>query len=229
MKSLEKAKPTPFPVRSIQGAQPSINKDKLHALLYEALETERGGVLIYQTALRCALNEDLIKEWEEYLEQTRHHVEVLTSVLKKFGLDPDQETPGRNVVRNAGLSLVTTMRIAQAAGKPADAQVVAVECVVQAETKDHMNWSLLGLVADTLSGIEREAIEAAVDEVEDEEDEHLYHSKGWARELHLEALGLPAQLPPAEETKDVKSEMEAAVVGRERKNAITARKKGNRK
>ena len=40
-------------------------------LLYQALETEKGGVQIYSTALRCAVNKDLKKEWNEYLEQTK--------------------------------------------------------------------------------------------------------------------------------------------------------------
>jgi len=33
-----------------------LDKDQLHALLYEALETEKGGVLVYETALLCAIN-----------------------------------------------------------------------------------------------------------------------------------------------------------------------------
>jgi len=41
--------------------------------------------------------------------------------------------------------------------------------------------------------------------VEEQEDEHYYHSKGWMRELALESLGLKAVLPPPEERKDVKS------------------------
>jgi hypothetical protein len=41
--------------------------------------------------------------------------------------------------------------------------------------------------------------------VEEEEDEHLYHTMGWARELWLESLGLPAVLPPPEEKKHTKS------------------------
>ena len=61
-----------------------MDKDQLHALLYEALETEKGGVLVYETALRCAINDDLVEEWEEYLEQTRNHVTVLVDVLKSW-------------------------------------------------------------------------------------------------------------------------------------------------
>src|SRR5688572_11924998 len=171
-----------------------VDKDQLHALLYEALETEKGGVLVYETALRCAINEDLSEEWEEYLDQTRNHVNVLLTAFKKLGLNPDQETPGRNVVRHAGQSLVKTMEIALLAGSPQAAEIVAAECVTQAETKDHMNWQLIGAAAKSLTGVDQEALQTAYDEVEDEEDEHLYHSTGWARELHLQVLGLPAEL-----------------------------------
>ena len=197
-----------------------MDKNQLYGLLYEALETEKGGVLVYETALRCAINDDLKEEWEKYLKQTRDHVDVLITTLKKFGLNPDQETPGRNVVRLSGQSLVKTMGTALLAGKPEAAQIVAAECVVQAETKDHMNWQLLDAASKSLEGNEQASLKAAVEEVEDEEDEHLYHTTGWARELHLEALGLPAQLPPAEETEDVKTEVEAAQVRKERKETL---------
>jgi len=49
--------------------------------LYQALETEKGGVQIYTTALRCAVNKDLKKEWSEYLEQTKTHVQILSDIL----------------------------------------------------------------------------------------------------------------------------------------------------
>jgi len=52
------------------------NDEQLHELLYQALETELGGVKIYETAISCAINSDLKSEWKEYLAQTRHHVEV---------------------------------------------------------------------------------------------------------------------------------------------------------
>jgi hypothetical protein len=42
-------------------------------------------------------------------------------------------------------------------------------------------------------------------EVEEEEDEHLYHTMGWARELWLESLGLPAVSASPEEKKHTKS------------------------
>ena len=41
------------------------------------------------------------------------------------------------------------MEIALMAGKPEAAQIVAAECVVQAETKDHMNWQLIGAASES--------------------------------------------------------------------------------
>ncbi|MCY3001205.1 MAG: hypothetical protein NTV21_05320 [Planctomycetota bacterium] len=43
-----------------------------------------------------------------------------------------------------------------------------------------------------------------------EEDEHLYHPTGWARELWFQSLGMRAVLPPPEETRHVKSTIGAA-------------------
>ena len=84
---------------------------------------------------------------------------------------------------------------------PVAAQLVAAECVVEAESKDHMNRELIGEVAGKLTGEEAKVLKEAHGEVEEQEDEHLYHTMGWARELWLESLGLPAVLPPPEERK----------------------------
>ena len=54
------------------------------------------------------------------------------------------------------------------------------------------------------------AIKQAHEEVEDEEDEHLYHTKGWTRELWIESLGMKAVLPPPEEVKKVETAIGAA-------------------
>jgi rubrerythrin len=188
-------------------------------LLYQALETEMGGVEIYTTALGCVQNDDLREEWEEYLSQTKNHVEIVRDVLTKLGVDPDRDTPSRQVVRHIGTALVKAMQMARVAGEPEAAEIVAAECVTLAETKDHANWGLIGELAENGSGKEQQVLQAAYDEVEDEEDEHLYHTAGWARELALDRLGLPAQLPPPEEEEDVQSQAEAADVKKKQKTA----------
>lgn len=197
-----------------------MEREQLTELLYQSLETELGGVQVYTTAVECALNEDLKEEWQKYLEQTQNHVEIMEQLLTDLGLDPGAETAGRQVVRHIGESLVTAMEMARKAGDPAAAQLVAAECVVHAETKDHMNWELMGEAAKELTGDEAELIVEAVSEVEEEEDEHLYHSMGWARELWIESLGMPAVLPPPEEEKDVKTAIGAARAKSARTNML---------
>ena len=184
--------------------------EQLNELLYQALETELGGVEVYTKALTCAVNKDLKKEWQEYLDQTKHHVEIVRGVFERVGLDPETETPGRKVVRHIGESLVKAMEMAKNAGNPEAAQLVAAECVVLAETKDHLNWELIGEVAKKEKGEKGKALQEAYDEVEDEEDEHVYHTTGWTRELWIDSLGMPAVLPPPEEEKDVKTAIGAA-------------------
>jgi rubrerythrin len=183
---------------------------QVRELLLQSLEHEKGGVKVYETALRCVVNKDLRKEWEKYLEETGNHVRILTETCATIGLDPNQSTPGREIVNHMGAALVEAMKKALAAGKPDAAQLVACECVVLAETKDHLDWELIGKCAEKLDGKDAKALQAAYEEVEDQEDEHLYHTKGWCRELWLESLGLKAVLPPPEERKHVKTAIGAA-------------------
>src|SRR4029453_5898423 len=126
-----------------------MDKAQVDELVYQALETEMGGVKVYRTAIRCAQNADLKEEWEKYLEQTENHERILRDVCDKLSLDAEKQTPGRQVVRHKGAALVGAMELALRAGDLAAAQLVACECVVDAETKDHQNWELIAQVADT--------------------------------------------------------------------------------
>jgi hypothetical protein len=186
-----------------------MNATQVRELLLQSLEHERGGVKIYKAAIAAAQRPDLKTEWTEYLEQTEQHVQSLTEVCEVFEIDPMMATPGTQIVKANGAALLQAIETARAAGDPKAAQLVAAECIVLAETKDHMNWELIGEVAKGLTGEQQAVVSEAYGRIEDEEDEHLYHTQGWARELWLDALGLPAQLPPPEEEQDVTSAVEA--------------------
>ncbi|UNK51051.1 ferritin-like domain-containing protein [Lysobacter sp. S4-A87] len=188
----------------------TIEQDQVNELLYQALETELGGIKIYEAAIGCAVNEDLREEWQEYLEETRTHRKVLLAVFEQLGLDPDTRSPGREVVGHIGKSLVAAMTMARESGDPTAAELVATECVVLAETKDHHNWELIGQIADHTTGDLARVLKQAYEAVEKDEDHHLYHTKGWSRELWLQSLGIPAVLPPPEEVKQVETAIGAA-------------------
>ncbi|MFA7639376.1 MAG: hypothetical protein WCY02_08695, partial [Parvibaculum sp.] len=61
-------------------------------------------------------------------------------------------------------------------------------------------------------------------EVEKEEDHHLYHTKGWTRELWIESLGLPAVLPPPEEIKNVETAIGASRAEQSREDHLRGKR-----
>jgi hypothetical protein len=180
--------------------------------LLQALEHERGGVQIYETAVQCAQNEELKEEWTKYLEETEVHVQLLQDACLQLHLDPEEQTPMRKIVRDMGASLVAAMKTAQGAGDKAKAEIVAAECVTLAEMKCQSNWELIGQCAEKMDPAEGNVLKAAYAEASEQENEHFFHSKGWMRELTLQSLGLKAMIPPPEERKDVKTPVGAARV-----------------
>lgn len=186
-----------------------MNQIQLKELLLQSLVHERGGVLVYKTALEAVQNADLREEWKKYLQQTEKHVGILANTCQALGIDPGEMTPTCQIVHNQGRALVISIKAALAANNPIAAELVACDCVLLAETKDHADWELLAKCAKALDGEAGAALQAAVDQVEEEEDKHLYHTQGWARELWLKSLGLEAHLPPPEEERDVTSASEA--------------------
>lgn len=187
-----------------------MKRAQVEELLYQALETEIGGQKVYEQAIRCAQNDELKEEWEKYLDETRTHEQVLRDTFQRIGLDAEKATPGRAVVKHKGAALVEAMEMALKSAGPAAAQLVAAECVVEAETKDHQNWELIGKLAEEMDGEDAAALAEAHEKVEEQEDQHLYHTMGWARELWIESLGMPAVLPPPEEEKKVVTAIGAA-------------------
>lgn len=190
--------------------KPKYDPAQLEDLVLQMMETELGGEKIYRAAIATAVNSDLKEEWEGYLKETLHHQDVVRGLCATLGLNPDQQSPTRTVVGHIGKALLQAVELAQRTAPPAAAQVVAAECVVLAETKDHSNWELLGRVAEVATGDIGKALKAAHEDVEQDEDHHLFHTKGWMRELAIQGLGMPAVLPPPEEVKQVETAIGAS-------------------
>jgi hypothetical protein len=200
--------------------KPRYDEAQLGDLLLQMIETELGGEQVYRTALTCAVNEELKEEWQGYLDETLSHQNVVRTTCELLGVDADEEVPSRAVVRHIGNSLVKAMELALKAGNATAAQLVACECVVHAETKDHANWELLGKVAEVATGETRKVLKDAHSRVEKDEDHHLYHTKGWCRELWIQSLGMPAVLPPPEEVRQVETAIGASRAEQQRKSML---------
>jgi hypothetical protein len=180
--------------------------------------SERGGVAVYETAIRCAQLEELEEEWKKYLDETEEHIRVYTQVMLALDVDVTREDwPAVAIVQKQASSLVGLMNAALAAGDADAAQIVAAECIVAAESKCHLNWELVGELGKKMKGEAGDAVRKAYDAVHEQENEHLYHTTGWARELWIQRLGMKAVLPPPEEERHVKT----AIGAEKAKNART--------
>jgi ferritin-like metal-binding protein YciE len=200
-----------------------MDRSHLEELLYQAIETELGGERLYQAAIENAVNSDLREEWQKYLDETRTHQDILQRVFDVAGLDIDTDSPGRAVVRQKGEALVSAVEAARQADDPNIGELVAAESVVEAESKDHQNWELLGRMVEHVDGDLKSALRDAYEEVAEQEAHHLFHTMGWARELWLDYLGVPAALPPPEEEKKVATQIGAGRAEHEREEYLESR------
>ena len=91
-------------------AKARYDRQQLEDLVLQMMETELGGEQVYRTALTCAVNADLKKEWEGYLQETLTHQTVVRSLCDTLGLNPDTPSPTRAVVKHIGQSLVRPCR-----------------------------------------------------------------------------------------------------------------------
>ena len=74
-----------------------------------------GGIAVYTTALQCAVNDDLKKEWQEYLDQTTNTSAVVRTCSASSGSIRRWRLRAA-VVRHIGESLVAAMEMALASG-----------------------------------------------------------------------------------------------------------------
>ena len=139
-----------------------MKQEQLTELLYQALETEKGGIQVYTTAIRCAQNEDLKEEWEKYLEQTAEpRADLCETCAQPSGSIRRRRRPAARSCGTSGSRWSRRWRWRCKSGPPEAAELVAAECVVHAETKDHLNWELIGQAIEKLSGAQKKALEGS--------------------------------------------------------------------
>jgi rubrerythrin len=153
--------------------QPEILMDKLS----EFLMVEQSGLELYRVSASRSKTPKLRAQYEEFGRQTAHHREVVVKLITELGGDPDYVSPTARLVQYKAAKLLDSSLHVDGLS---DAEIEAndLENVLLAETKDHAGWHVLEQLAQQASGSLQEALQAAVGEVEEQEDEHLE----WARE-----------------------------------------------
>src|SRR3546814_9663813 len=101
-------RPLPLSLETEMAKTHTGNTQQINDLLYQALETEMGGIKLYEAAISCAVNDDLKEEWQGYLDETTTHRQVLLTVFEQLGRDHKAKVTGRENVANQGRWLVKT-------------------------------------------------------------------------------------------------------------------------
>jgi hypothetical protein len=177
-----------------------LNHFNVEALLLQALETAIGSVRIYESAIAYSAHSSQILEWEQYLKEARCHVRALESLCEALQINVLAMAPARQVVRHISSSLVSAMDMAKPGEGSAVAQIVAGECVLLAETRNHVKWELIAQVGRHGRGHAATMLLEMHGDIRAEKNLHLASSQSWCRQLWEEALGLPAGAEPSSQT-----------------------------
>jgi rubrerythrin len=153
--------------------QQQIIEDKLSGFLM----VEQCGLQLYRVVAERCQTPKLKAKYEEFGRETARHREVLVQLITTLGGDPDYVSPTARVVQYKASKLLDSAMAVDGLSQ-AEIESGDLENVVLAETKDHADWHVLSQLAEQASGEMKKALQAAVDDVESEEDEHLE----WARE-----------------------------------------------
>jgi rubrerythrin len=170
----------------------SISREVLHDRLSEFLAVERGGLELYEEALRVISDREVSRRFREFRDQTSKHEAILLRVMNELGMDPTYMSAGAKLAQQKAASLLETIgnRNGGSAGLSSDvAEMNAIENIILAETKDHADWELLGKIARQSDDAQiRRVLKPAVSEVEPEEDEHLSWTKEQLARLEFQSL-----------------------------------------
>jgi hypothetical protein len=157
-----------------------LNGQYLANTLSAFLAHEQCGVHLYRTVAGASDNPVLQGKYRQFLAQTEQHVAVLERLISALGGNPYYVSPTARLVHAMNTGMLQGVVLAAGSAEPLVRELAMLEAVLLAETKDHADWSFLGQLVDHVpDGQVRQALAAAVQDVEPEEDDHV----GWARDM----------------------------------------------
>jgi rubrerythrin len=164
-------------------------------LLSSFLAHEQCGFHLYRTASGLTKNPMLSVKYQEFGSQTESHIGILEQLITELGGKPGYVSPAARMVEGMNAKMLEAVVLLSGSADENTVEQAMLEAVVLAETKDHANWKLLGrLVGDMPEGDAKEALAAAVGQVEDQEDEHLeWASSTWEKLAMTQARSSLAQ------------------------------------
>jgi len=155
-------------------------------LMSAMLTHERCGRHLYRSCEGRTNNPVLQAKYREFGAETEHHVEILESLVVAAGGNPAYVGPMARAVEGTDSAILQSSFMLRGSVDLMTAEMVMLDAVLLAESMDHANWQLFAKLVPRLpAGDLREQFEAAGDEAEPQEDEHLAWAKATKERLTL--------------------------------------------
>ncbi len=177
---------------SLDGAlrDTGLNGPFVSDLLSAILTHERCGRHLYRTCETRTENPVLQAKYREFGEQTERHVDLLEHIIITAGGNPNYVSSHARAVEGVDSKLVEATYVLDGTLDTMTSEMAMLDAVFLAESIDQANWEAMRQLTDAMQpGNLRDAFQAAVDEVETQEDEHLT----WARETRSKLTLLQAR------------------------------------
>jgi hypothetical protein len=161
---------------SLAAAMPEtgLNNAFLADLLSAVLTHERCGRHLYRSCEGRTSNPVLQAKYRDYGAETERHVELLEDLITAGGGNPSYLSPLARAVEGTDSNVLESTFLLRGSLDLATAEMAMLDAVVLAESIDHANWLLMAKLGDQLpEGPLRDQFQAAVNEVQAQEDDHL--------------------------------------------------------
>jgi hypothetical protein len=179
-------------------------------LLSDMTAHERGGAALYRSVGGRSNNPVLKQKYGHFEHQTVEHIAVLEELVTRLGGDPGYVSSSARATERTGLALVESTFLVGGSVDLMTQELVMLDAVLLAEAKDHANWSGLAQLVDVVpEGEARDAVRAAVERVEPEEDEHL----GWVQDVRTKLISTQVRSGAMQTVAAKAEEMVARVQG----------------
>jgi|GEM_PF-913966 len=160
--------------------------DEMSAMLAH----ERCGRHLYKSVAGRTGNPMLKARYEQFGEETERHVQLLEALVTALGGDPLYVSPAARAVEGMDSHLLQSTYLLTGSVDLVVQERVMLDAVFVAETICHSNWQMLIAICEAMpEGPVRDEMQVVVDEVDDQEDEHL----DWARSTREQLTLLQAK------------------------------------
>jgi rubrerythrin len=163
-----------------------LNGAFLSDFLSAVLTHERCGRHLYRSCEGRSNNPMLQQKYREFGAQTERHVEILEQLIAGAGGNPAYVSAQARAIEGMDSKLLESTFMLDGSIDVMTAEMAMLDAVFVAESVDHANWQTLAqLTGELPEGSMRDAFRQAVDEVEQQEDEHLEWALGTRAHLTM--------------------------------------------